>query len=76
VVWAFIGVRMAISSLTLVNLVSNASGEGNEMIPDGELASVATPILHSVQADMMAWTWIVLTVFALSIVASAFLRKN
>jgi len=76
VVWALIGVRITISSLTLVNLVSNASGEGDQMIPNGELASVANPILENVQGDMASWAWIVVTVFTLSVVASVFFRKN
>lgn len=76
VLWALIGVRMVTSAVTLVDLMTRATGNADEIIPDGELAGVAQPIMDALLSSFATWTWVVVTAFAISVMATVFMRKN
>lgn len=76
VLWALIGVRMVISAVTMNDLLASASGHAEKFIPDGELAGVAAPVMAGLQSSLIIWYWVVVTAFALSVMATVFMRKN
>lgn len=76
VLWALIGVRIVISAVSMTDLLASASGFGDEIIPDGELAQVSQPVMDGLQSSLIVWAWVVVTAFAISVVATVFLRKE
>lgn len=76
VLWALIGVRVVSGAVTMNDLLASASGHAEEFIPDGELAGVSAPVMAGLQSSIVVWTWVVVTAFALSVMATVFMRKN
>ena len=76
VLWALIGVRMVISAVTMNDLLASAYGIGDETIPDGELAKASQPVMDALQSSLVVWAWVVVTAFAISVMATVFLRKE
>jgi len=77
VVWAVFGLRVVLSSVVLVDLFNRASNPSDPaFIAEGKLAEVATPVLEQLQASMVFWLPLVVSLFLLSGVVSVVMRKN
>lgn len=75
-VWAFLCLKVVTASVTVLDLLARAQVQGEEAIPDGELAGVAAPILDEIQADILFWLPTTGVLLLLSLAGSLWLRKR